>query len=104
MNALTKPHGSCRGPSGSDMHMQTKPNWKLWQTFCSRMPGNWQLSCGFVMIIVQGWMGVIPAGIEWTTPLSAGSEHYFGHASLWMLLWVFPPDPVARPKWPTTSM
>ena len=26
MNALTKPHGSCRGPSGSDMHTQTKPN------------------------------------------------------------------------------
>ena len=26
MNALTKPHGSCRGPSGSDMHMQTKEN------------------------------------------------------------------------------
>ena len=24
MNALTKPHGSCRGPSGSDMHMQQK--------------------------------------------------------------------------------
>ena len=28
MNALTKPHGSCRGPSGSDMHTQTQPNWK----------------------------------------------------------------------------
>ena len=26
MNALTKPHGSCRGPSGSDMHIQTKAN------------------------------------------------------------------------------
>jgi hypothetical protein len=56
------------------------------------------------MIIVQSWMGVIPAGIEWTIPLSAGSEHYFGHDSLCMLLWVVPPDPVARPKWPTTSM
>ena len=33
---------------------------------------NWQLSCGFVMIIVQSWMGVRPAGIEWTISSVSG--------------------------------
>jgi hypothetical protein len=67
------------------------------QTFCSRMPGSWQLSCGFVMIIVQSWMGVLPVGLSGPFRQSAGSEHYLGHDSLCMLLWVFPPEPVARP-------
>ena len=51
---------------------------------------NVQLSCGFVMIIVQSWMGVLPVrDLSGPFLLSAGSEHYFGHDSLCMLLWVF---------------
>ena len=33
-------------------------------------------SCGFVMIIVQSWRGMDPAGFEWTMTLAAGREHY----------------------------
>src|SRR6476646_98523 len=32
--------------------------------------------CGFVMIIVQSWRVMVPAGFEWTMTLSAGSVRF----------------------------
>ena len=35
-----------------------------------------------------------------------GREHfiYVGHDSLYTLLWIIPPEPVAKTTWPTISM
>ena len=74
-----------------------------WRTLCSRMPGSWQPFCGFVMINVQSWRVLLPTGIKGFHPVS-GECTVFGHDSLCMLLWVIPPEPEARPRWPTTSM
>ena len=46
------------------------------QTLGSRTSGSWHPFCGFVMIIVQSWRGMVPAGFEWTMTLSAGCEWY----------------------------